>query len=61
MNAKDRLLEFLKFNNIGQTKFEESVEISRGYINNNKGSDIKMTMIYLRSLGLVVNEDVRVW
>ena len=38
MNAKDRLLEFLKHLNIGQNKFEAIVGISNGYINNNKGS-----------------------
>lgn len=38
MNAKDRLLEFLKYLNIGQNKFEAFVGISNGYINNNKGS-----------------------
>ncbi len=38
MNAKERLLEYLKYKGIGQTKFEEVVGISRGYINNNKGS-----------------------
>lgn len=38
MNAKERLLEYLKYKNIGQTRFEELVGISNGYINNSKGS-----------------------
>ena len=38
MNAKERLLSFLTYLNIGQSKFERQVGISRGYINNNKGN-----------------------
>lgn len=38
MDAKNRLLEFLKYLNIGQNRFEAHVGISNGYINNNKGS-----------------------
>lgn len=38
MNAKERLLEFLKYLSIGQGAFEKVVGISNGYINNNKGS-----------------------
>lgn len=38
MNAKERLIRYLKSSKIGQTKFEEKVGISRGYINNNKGT-----------------------
>jgi transcriptional regulator with XRE-family HTH domain len=35
--TKKRLLEFLTYLGIGQTKFEEKVGISRGLINNIKG------------------------
>lgn len=38
MNAKDRLIEFLKYLNIGQTAFEEKVGIARSYVSHNKGS-----------------------
>lgn len=38
MSAKDRLLMFLTYLDIGQNKFEANVGISNGYINNNKGS-----------------------
>jgi hypothetical protein len=35
--VKERLLEFLAYLKIGQTKFEEKVGLSRGLINNMKG------------------------
>ena len=38
MNARDRLIEFLKYLGIGQTAFEEKVGIARSYISHNKGS-----------------------
>lgn len=38
MTTKERLLEFLAYKKIGQTKFEESCGLSRGLINNMKGS-----------------------
>ena len=38
MTTKDRLLMFLKFKGIGQTRFEESADLSRGLVNNIKGS-----------------------
>lgn len=38
MNAKKRLLEYLKHKDIGQTRFEQRCGISTGYISNNKGS-----------------------
>lgn len=38
MNAKDRLLEFLKYLNIGQGAFEKKVGISNGYISKIKES-----------------------
>ena len=43
MNAKERLLEFLQYLNIGQTVFENKVGWSRGYISKIKesiGSDM---------------------
>ena len=36
-NSKTRLLQFLSYLDMGQGKFEKFVEISNGYINNNKG------------------------
>lgn len=38
MNAKERILEFIKYKGIGQGAFEKAVGISNGYINNNKGT-----------------------
>ncbi len=38
MNAKDRLLMFLKHLNMGQNAFEKEAKISNGYISHNKGS-----------------------
>ena len=38
MNAKERLLEFLTYLNIGQTAFEKKISIANGYISHNKGS-----------------------
>lgn len=38
MATKERLLKFLAYLDIGQTKFEEKVGLSRGLINNIKGS-----------------------
>ena len=38
MTTKERLLEFLAYKKIGQTKFEEFCGLSRGLINNMKGS-----------------------
>ena len=38
MNTKERLLEFLAYKKIGQTKFEELCGLSRGLVNNMKGS-----------------------
>ena len=32
--VKDRLLRFLKYLNLSQLKFEESVNLSRGFVNN---------------------------
>lgn len=34
MTTKERLLEFLAYKGIGQTKFEEIAKISRGLVNN---------------------------
>lgn len=38
MTTKERLLAFLSYKKIGQTKFEENCGLSRGLINNMKGS-----------------------
>lgn len=38
MTTKQRLLEFLSYKEIGQTKFEEICGLSRGLVNNIKGS-----------------------
>lgn len=38
MTTKERLLAFLSYKKIGQTKFEEICGLSRGLINNMKGS-----------------------
>ena len=38
MTTKERLLAFLEYKQIGQTKFEELCGLSRGLINNMKGS-----------------------
>ena len=35
MNAKKRLLEYLKHKDIGQTRLEQRCGISTGYISNN--------------------------
>lgn len=36
--VKERLIEYLKYRNIGQNKFEKMAGISNGYISNTKGS-----------------------
>lgn len=41
---KYRILEFLKYLNVGQTKFEETVGLSRGSINNIKGGISSKTL-----------------
>lgn len=38
MTIKDRLLKFLSYLEVGQTKFEEKVGLSRGLVNNIKGN-----------------------
>lgn len=47
MTTKERLLEFLAYKKIGQTKFEELCGLSRGLINNMKGglSTVTVTKI----------------
>lgn len=51
MNVKDRLLLFLKHINLSQGKFEDSVGLSRGFVNNigkgiNSGSLNKISEQY---------------
>lgn len=44
MSSKERLLEFLKYNEMGQTAFEERVGLTRGYISKVK-KDIGSSMV----------------
>lgn len=44
MTTKDRLLDFLSYKKIGQTKFEEICGLSRGLVNNIRGSISSKTM-----------------
>lgn len=50
MTTKDRLLEFLKYRKIGQTRFEESCGLSRGFICNIKGTLTPKTLDKIKSV-----------
>lgn len=38
MDIKDRLLEFIKYMNLNNSKFEKAAGLSNGYLNNSKGN-----------------------
>jgi len=50
MTTKDRLLDFLSYKKIGQTKFEEICGLSRGLVNNIRGSISSKTMQKIESV-----------
>ena len=54
--VKDRLLLFLKYKGIGQTKFEEKVGISRGYISNLRESPTSKVMLKIFSAFPEINQ-----
>lgn len=54
--VKDRLLLFLKYKGIGQSKFEEKVGISRGYISNLRESPTSKIMLKIFSAFPEINQ-----
>jgi hypothetical protein len=54
---KERLIEFLAYLGIGQTKFEEKVGLSRGLINNIKGNISLKTLKKITESYPELNED----
>ena len=49
MTTKERLINFLAYKKIGQTKFEEMCNISRGLVNNMKGSISSKTILKIEN------------
>lgn len=54
--TKDRLLDFLKYKNIGQGAFEKSVGLSNGYVNNLKSSPSSTSIQKIISVYSELNE-----